>query len=547
MEDWRPTKELDDLLKAEEDEHLEFKEAKNTFHMDTLVGYCAALANEGGGRLVLGVSAKCPHKVVGTKVHADTDSAKRQLLNTLRLRVDVEEINHPDGRVLVFRVPPRPPGTPLLCKGRYLMRSGESLVPMSPDELKRVFSETGPDYSAEICKKATFEDLAPEAIQRFRKTWLRKSGNDSLGDLPDKQLLADAELLVDGSPSYASLVLLGKREALGRHLAQAEVIFEYRSTEESLSYQQREEYRAGFFLFHDDLWETINARNDTQQFQDGLFRFDIPTFNEAVVREALLNAICHRDYRDGNSVFVRQYPRKLVITSPGGFIGGVTPENILWRQAWRNRRIAEALAKCGLVERSGQGADLMFDHCIRESKAVPDFTGTDEHQVTLTLRGEVQDVRFLRFLEKLGREKSISFATDDLVVLDCIQHDKPIPDVVKEGISRLVKYGVIERIGRGRGTRYILSREFYDFLGKRGTYTRRRGLPRKRNKALLLDHLDRYRKEGSRLHELMEILPDLKRSQIKGLLRELRTEGRIRVVGRTRGARWFPVEDDGRE
>src|SRR5439155_11707415 len=130
-----------------------------------------------------------------------------------------------------------------------------------------------------------------------------------------------------------------------------------------------------------------DLRNDVQHYQDGLFMWDVPTFNERVVREALLNAVGHRDYRSGGSVFVRQFPRKLEIVSPGGLPNGITLANILWRQLPRNRRIAEALSRCGLVERSGQGMDRMFEGCIRESKPRPDFTGTDDYQVSVTLHG----------------------------------------------------------------------------------------------------------------------------------------------------------------
>ena len=92
---------------------------------------------------------------------------------------------------------------------------------------------------------------------------------------------------------------------MGRFLAQAEIVFEYRSRESSLPYQQRKEYRQGFFLYYDDMWETINLRNDEYQYQDGLFMLTVPSFNELVIREAILNAVGHRDYRYAGSVFIR--------------------------------------------------------------------------------------------------------------------------------------------------------------------------------------------------------------------------------------------------
>lgn len=183
----------------------------------------------------------------------------------------------------------------------------------------------------------------------------------------DQELLSDAELVDQGRVTYAALILLGTRQAVGRYLPQAELIFEYRSGDATGGAQAREEYRQGFFSYYEGLWNLINLRNDTQHFQDGLFLLDIKTFNERAIREALLNAISHRDYRLGGSVFVRQYPRRIEVVSPGGPPPGITFDNILFQQSPRNRRIAETLSKCGLVERSGQGMNTIYEACIREN------------------------------------------------------------------------------------------------------------------------------------------------------------------------------------
>ena len=115
------------------------------------------------------------------------------------------------------------------------------------------------------------------------------------------------------------------------------------------------------------------------------------------------------------------FPRRLDIISPGGFPVGISAENIIYKQSPRNRRIAEACARCGLVERSGQGADRMFEEMIREGKARPDFTGTDDYEVRLVLSGDIQNPQFLRFLEKAGAEQQTSFTVEDLLLLDSLQ------------------------------------------------------------------------------------------------------------------------------
>ena len=532
--------QLKEMLASKEGEHCEFKEAKSKYDFEKLVKYCAALSNEGGGDFVLGVTDKRPRRVVGTRAFKQPERTRAGLIQHLHLDIDFSVIDHPDGRVLVFHVPPHPLGTPIKYKGIYWQRQGDSLVPMSEDRLREIFAEAGRDFSVEVCAGATMFDLDPVAIEDFRRRWIAKSGNNTLATLSHEQLLNDAEALVDGHLTYAALILFGSRKALGRHLAQSELIFEYRSSDASGPAQHRKEFREGFFCFYDELWELVNLRNDIQHFQSGLFMLDIPTFSERPVREAILNAVSHRDYQLGGSVFVRQYPRRLVIESPGGFPVGINERNILDRQSPRNRRIADIFARCGLVERSGQGMNLIFETSIKESKPRPDFTGTDRYQVTLTLNGEVQDPRFVQFLEKIGRERLELFTTADFLLLDAVHRDQVVPEHLKPRLRRLVEMGIIEKFGRGRGVKYILGQRYYRMTSQKGAYTRKKGLDRETNKALLLKHIEENMDTGSRLKELMQVLPALSRSQIQTLLRELRAEGKIDKVGNTRAALWFP-------
>jgi len=522
-------------MESREGEHLEFKEAKARFDFEELVKYCCALANERGGRIVLGVTDKRPRRVVGSAAFRTLERTTAGLVDRLHLRVEVEELAHPDGRVVIFHVPGRPVGMPVQYKGAYWMRGGDGLVPMTPDMLQRIFAEAQPDFSALACPGARLEDLDTAAIDVFRARWAEKSGRAELAGVSSAQLLEDAELLVNGAVTYAALVLFGTRQTLGRHLGQAEVIFEYRADEAAIEYQQRKEYREAFLLFHDDLWDTINLRNAVFSYQDGLFRRDIPTFNETAVREAVLNAISHRDYRLAGSTFVRQWPTRIEIVSPGGFPPDITPETILFRQSPRNRRIAEALARCGLVERSGQGADRMFQTALREGKLPPDFGRSDAYQVALTLNGTVQDEAFVRFVERVGSEKQRSLSVEDLVLLDAIRREQRPPKVFASRLPDLLAIGVVERLSRER---FMLARRFYVLKGHPGEYTRQRGLDRETNKTLLLRHIERSGEAGAPFEELSQVLPAASRNDIKVLLRELKAEGRAHVRGTTRAARW---------
>lgn len=152
----------------------------------------------------------------------------------------------------------------------------------------------------------------------------------------------------------------------------------------------------------------------------------------------------------------------------------------------------------------------------------------------------MQDPRFIQFIQKVINERLSSFHLEDLLALDLVHREKRIPSKLKDRCRYLVNQGVIEALGRGKGTRYILSHQFYKFIGQRGVHTRRQGLDRDTNKELLLKHIKKNEKEGSKLKELKQVLPMLSQYQLQGLLKELKVENLIHCVGRTKAGRWYP-------
>jgi ATP-dependent DNA helicase RecG len=529
---------VEELLIAPEGEHYEFKEARNNMDFQEALKYCCALANCGGGKLVLGITDRRPRKVVGSAAFDQPERTRNGLMEKLRIRVDFYLEECKGKRVLVFVVASRPYGLFVQADNKAWWRVGDSLVPMPSEVMHKIFDETGHDFSNDICSGANFRDLDNNAIELFRSKWIEKSGNARIKNLSVKQLLTDCEAMIDNGITYAALILFGTHSALGRFLPQSEIVFEYRSSDASGPAQQREEFRVGFFACYDRIWELVNLRNDKQHYQDGLFVFDVPTFNERVVRESLLNAVSHRNYQLSGSVFVRQYREKLVIESPGCFPTGVTLDNFLDRQSPRNRRIAEILALCGLVERSGQGMNLIYELSIKEAKSLPDFKGTDDHFVCITLNGLVLDKRMLSLINRIGNESLESLSTDDFLVINALFHEQKLSGNLRTRTKKLIDMGIIESTGRAK---YVLARSLYVVAGKSGVHTRIVGLDRETNKELILKHIRKNGNEGTPLNELHQVLPGHARSQIQVLLRELQNEKRIYVEGNTKAARWFAL------
>ena len=149
-----------------EDQNLEFKEAKTQFDNKKLYKYCVALANEGGGHLLMGIADKPPRDVVGTAAFNNPTEMASKLFTAIGFRVDIHEVAHPDGRVLVFEIPSQPRGTAYHFGGAYLMRSGEELVPMSEDQLRRIFDEGKPSWLEEVA----LENASAADIVQFLDT-----------------------------------------------------------------------------------------------------------------------------------------------------------------------------------------------------------------------------------------------------------------------------------------------------------------------------------------------------------------------------------------
>lgn len=534
-------KEFDGWLAQIEGKNLEFKTAKNSFNESKdLPDYCAALANEGGGKLILGVDPS--RSVVGTKAFHETyNTLSNKLLSSLGIRIDVEELKHPKGRVLIFHIPPRPPGQPVKSTGKYHypMRAGESLVEMDSMTLKTILNETMPDFSSKIVEGLLLPDMDETALENFKARWVQKAGRQDYRDFTTEKMLRNIGIMSDDGINYAGLILFARKEKIDRYLSGSEIIFEWRQAASKIAHDYRINWREPFFKIYNEIWSNINARNLRIPFQEGLFQREIFAYSEKPIREAVLNAVAHRDYNiSTQSIFITASPEKFTIESPGGFLPGITPENVLYKREWRNRCIAETLEKAGLVERSGQGMDDIFEQTIREGKGLPDLSKSDNFSVRLIIPAQVKDRNFVLFLEKITNEKQITLSFEEIYQLEIIREKQP---VTKPGYKdKFLEYGIIEAVGKTRGQQYILSHRYYALERALGIHTRLTGLSRDQKKELIINHLKKNKK--GLFTEFIDAFSDLKPKDVENILQELRKAKRIKYVGSKRSGYWVLTE-----
>jgi ATP-dependent DNA helicase RecG len=452
---------------------------KPTDRRKCILGYVTALCNEGGGYLVIGMEDAYPHKVVGTKQNeGKLGELESNIYRDTQIRPFIYELYEDEanqkGRVLVIEIPPRPVGKLFRFEDVPLMRVGEELKPMSDEMIFSILQEQEPDFSAGICEGVTIEDLDEEAIRIMKQKYATKQKNPSFMALSKEQVLSDLNLTKEGKITNAALILVGKQEVLKERLPQASIILEYRKSESLVPYTNRQVYEQPFYKMIDLLWHDIDLRNDKIDVNENSYIFNIPYFNEDVIREAINNAIAHRDYRRSSETVIKQYPQKMIIMNIGGFPLGVTIENILRVQSTpRNRLLADVLAKTGIVERSGQGVDKIYKNTLSEGKDEPDYSHSDPFRVELHLSAVIKDKAFAIFLESEQRDlpEEERLSVFEVMALNQIRMEKS-EDVEKSIIKGLLERGLIEKRGKTSGTYYILSKSYYECCGKEGEYSK---------------------------------------------------------------------------
>ena len=417
----------------ESEDKVEFKEALNQYNYNngrrSVLGYVVALANEGGGKLILGVKEnnKGLHIITGSAAWEGREGKLAEdVYRDKQIRIVTEILYEGDKRVLVIHIPSRPVGTTLKFEDIPLMRVGEDLLPMSDEQLFKILQEQEPDFSAKICEGLTIADIDENAISILKEKYAKKQNNQGFKTQSNKQVLTDLDLMVEGKLTNAALILVGKKDRIRNILPQAKVIIEYRRSETAIEFDNRTEIQEPLFIAIDEIWNYINqpASNPTFKLRQGPYIYDIPYFNESIIREAVLNAIVHRDYTITSEIFIKQYPNKIVITNPGGFPRGVNLENLLTVNSTpRSRLLADILLKTGLVERSGQGVDKLFLYSLMESKPIPDYSGTSMLQVELKISADIQDSSFLIFAneEQYQRDQNNKLGVFDLITMDKIR------------------------------------------------------------------------------------------------------------------------------
>lgn len=508
------------------------------------------LANARGGTILLGVSDR--KRTRREAIHGvgplDAQDLRRRIYDGTepRILVEIEELIEPEGRLLLVRVPRgMPPHTTTEGVGR--IRVGKECKPLTGSALSRLMFAGGQrDLTAETLPDATQADLDQEQVGLLQRTIQAEGGSASLSGLSPEELLNNLELIRDGEVTLAALLLLGRGPAIARWVPQHEVVLLRFKT--ATKYDVRHDLKGPLLSVLQAIERMLTAHmHITNVETDGFGQLTIPDVTWWAAREAILNAVVHRDYFLRQSVYIELHRDRLVVTSPGGFIGGVAPANVLRHPpARRNPLLAAALQSVGLVNRAGLGVDRIYEELLRLGKGVPRYEA-DESMVRLVLPTRTQPAfaRFVAAETRVGR----SLDLDDLLALRAVA-DRGFLDrwtaaerlqlAEEEAAARLVSLrerGYLVPSGRGRGTTYRLARHLSDLL--RGHTETDRELPldaeavRLRIEAVLGER-------GTLTNAEVRRLSGFSRTEVLRLLRSMSEQGIVALRGRGRAAHYVP-------
>ena len=345
------------------------------------------------------------------------------------------------------------------------------------------------------------EGLDPAEIGRLRNVLRANRPKSPLLGLKDDELLTALGVILDGEMSHAGLLLAGRADILARNIPNHEVVYLHHATPTDLDF--RLDRKTALLHILEALTDAINVRNPFKTVKTGLFHVDIPAFPEPSFREALLNALIHRDYLEPGSVYLRHSDREMSISSPGGFIGGITVENVLHAEPRaRNRLLAEVFQKLGLVERAGLGRRRIFIPPLAYGKQAPVYEA-DAHTVRLTLFDGGLDEGFAAFIASRERQG----ATFDLIELLLLSYLRDHAEIDVAGAARLTQLPEtrvrdrlehfcrrsqpwMERRGRKSGvTTYHLSRAVAAELVGKAVYSRSRAIDQVQWPALIRQYV----------------------------------------------------------
>ncbi len=526
-----------------ETEVLEFKKAENTYNFDKLGKYFSALANEANllGKedawLVFGIKDG-GKTIVGTRFRNDTaklQSLKAEIANKTTHRItfkEIYEVPTPQGRVVLFQIPPAPKGTPVAWAGHYYGRDGDQLNALNLEELERIRKQSREDdWSIGICEQATISDLSEEAILKARELYAGKNPAllDEIKQWDDMTFLNKAKLCIKDKVTRTAILLLGKPESeyyINPAVAKISWILKDRDNIE----KDYAHFSCPFLLSIEEVYKKIRNLKYRYLPEGSLFPDEVDSYDPYIIREALNNCIAHQDYTLAGKINVIENEESLLVFANMGSFIPQTIENVIRADApesqYRNSFLSNAMVNLNMIDTIGSGIKRMFTIQKNKFFPLPEYILTNE-QVKVVITGKVLDMNYARKLAQMPKLR-----LEEIMLLDKVQKNKLLND---DEVKKLKKSKLIE----GRKPNFHISSQVAGKTGQKADYMKLKGIDDEYCKKIIVDYLRKF-SEGKRvdferilLDKLSDVLDEQqKKNRVKNNLQTLRKKGVIYNEGK---------------
>ena len=515
---------------------------------------CIAFANATGGRLLLGVEEGQDVPPAGQQIPADLpDTVRRKLAErTVNLTVLPDVVTAPNGGQYIEMRIPRALAVASTTDGRYFLRVADQSKPVTGDDVLRLATERAAlPWETQTTLQVPRSAAAPDKLGKLVNA-LRASDRvkPSVKEKSDDELLDHYQLAQGGYLTHLGILCLGQQHQRAQ-LTTAPVIqfIKYDEHGQKVNKLVWDDHTLNPMELIEAVWVEVPDFRERYELPDGLYRQNVPAFDEVVVRELLVNALVHRPYTQRGDIFLNLHPDRLEVVNPGPLPLGVTPQNVLHTTVRRNEHLARLFHDLKLMEREGSGFDKIFEVLLSQGRPAPELIETHD-RVQVTVRRRILKPEVIDFIAKA--DQTYQLTQRERIALGLLaQHDAMTArelaavlelrsvEAMQPWIKRLLEWDLIQSAGRTQATRYFVDPGLLRHLDFAGETTLKRIEPH-RLAALILEDLKRY--PESAIGDIRQrIGSEIHPRQVKRALDGLVDKGEVRFEGDKRWRRYWAV------
>jgi ATP-dependent DNA helicase RecG len=512
---------------------------------------CIAFANAAGGRLLLGIEDGQEAPPADQRIPVELpDTVRRKLAErTVNVAVLPDLVTAPNGGQYIALRVPRAMAVASTTDGRYFLRVADQSKPVTGDDVMRLASERSAlpwetQTTLQVPRLEADAAMRDKLLQTLRASDRVKA---SVKEKTDDELLDHFQLAQGQTLTNLGVLCVGRQHHRAQ-LATAPVIqfIKYDEQGRKVNKLVWDDHTQSPMALIEAVWLEVPDFRESYELPDGMYRQNVPAFDEIVVRELLVNALVHRPYTQRGDIFLNLHPDRLEVVNPGLLPLGVTPQNVLHTTVRRNEHMARLFHDLKLMEREGSGFDKIFEVLLTQGRPAPELIETHD-RVQVTVRRRILQPGVIDFIAKADQTYQLS--QRERIALGLLaQHDAltarefvfrldlSSTEALQPWIKRLLGWGVVKSVGRTQATRYFVDPGLLRSLDFTGGTTLKRIEPH-RLAALIEEDVGRY--PGARIGDIHQrVGSEIPRSRVRRGLEQLVKDGKLSQEGVRSGTRY---------